>query len=169
MKKYLILLFLFIPLIAFGQGSWLFDINKHPAVIATKNKEITTDLKLKLKADSTYILHTIRAAVSVEGYQYLFNKVTKEFEGDTFKKIGLGVSYSFYSVKEGVATKYLSLNGFLFLPINEGDKVSMAFSVSALNLFGLNVNPDIGVNFEPGLIKSDYVPVGLLLKLVYVF
>ncbi len=170
MKRVVILFaFLLASYAVNAQAPVLFDINQHPAVMATKNNAVTVDMSLRLINDSTYTLRTFRAALSVEGVQYLYNKVSKRVELLPFHKIGLGGSYSFYRVRSGVATKYLSLNGFVFLPIEESQKMSVAVGVSALNILGLNINPEVGINFEPTYIKSDYFPAGPLAKLTYVF
>jgi len=171
MKRLILLFVLFFAVITVnGQSPVLFDINQHPAVIATKTGNVTTDMKMRAINDSTYTLHAFRGAISVKGVQFLYNKVLKEIEPLEFDKIGVGGSYSFYRVRNGLATKYLSLNGFVFLPFPESHQsVSFALGVSALNIMGLNLNPEVGINVEPGLWKSDYFPVGALAKLTYVF
>ena len=170
MKKLLVILAvlaLTVPILAQSKRAGiLFPVKDNlPAV-----SHLTTDRSVRVISDSTYNTHLVRFAAGVSGVQILYNKVTREITSEAFAKVGIGLSYSFYRVTNGDPFNYLSLNGFLFLPITDVDQtISIAVTASAFNLFGTNISPALGINFEPGNIKSDYLPVGPLLSLKYNF
>jgi hypothetical protein len=167
MKKIILfMLFLFIGVGLFAQG-WLFPIKS-----LSKNNEITADRTVKVTSDSTYTTHFIRPQMGVGGIQILYNKVTKEVSFTPFAKVGIGATFALYKVTNGDAFNYLNFNGILFFPIPNTETpqtLSIAVTASALHLFGTNLNPSVGINFEPGYIKSDYFPVGPLINLTYNF
>jgi hypothetical protein len=170
MKKLIIsLLFVAISFAGFAQGPWsgfILNVKDNPGIkdpnFASRNLTIT--------GDSTYNLRLMRFNMDVGGIQVLYNKVTREIKPEAFLKLGIGLSLSFYKVTNGVPNHYLSVNGFVFLPITETNQsFSIAATVAAFKLFGTNLSPEIGFNFEPGNIKSDYFPVGPLVGLKYRF
>lgn len=146
-------------------SGFFFDVNQNPLVVKSQGNDL-----IKFRADSSYNIHLVRFNAGLGGVQILYNKATKEFKAEPFAKVGVGLTYSFYSVSNGEAFNYLSLNGFLFLPMTDlNTTMSVAVTVSAFKLFGTNLSPSLGVNFEPSLINSDYVPVGPIFNLKYNF
>lgn len=174
MKKLITFLtILFLPVLILAQNPFqgiLYNINDLPVVTQSKTRQFTADTQLKFRADSSYTIKLLRASMSVGGMQYLYNKTEKRFDPQAFLKVGTGLSFSFYNVCKGVAKKLFSIDGFIFWPIPEtGQKLSIATGVSAFDLFGTGLNPQIGINFEPFYIKSNIFPIGPMLGLKYNF
>jgi len=174
MKKILFLL----AFIAFGISvsaqsafdGFLFPVSDNPTIVKSRVAYEQSKALSTYKADSSYVLRLVRFNVGVGGVQVLRNKVEKEWKPEAFTKVGIGLSYSFFKVDKGEASNYLSLNGFLFLPVTEANQtISIAASISAYRIFKTEISPSIGVNFEPSLIKSDYFPLAPLLSLKYNF
>ena len=170
MKKIsMILVFVTFAVMGFSQEKpftgFLFPVKDNPIVVNTT----IANRALKV-ADSTYNIRLIRFNMEVGGIQVLYNKVAKEIKTEAFLKVGIGLSYSFYKVTGAVPFNYLSINGFVFLPVTESNQtLSVAATVAAFRLFGTNLSPEIGINFEPDNIKSDYFPVSPLISLKYNF
>jgi len=160
----MIILFVGFTSVVSAQSPWtgfFYSVKDNPALKIDNNKALSVN-------NTT---HLVRFDMNVGGVGYLYNKVEKQLELTSFLKVGMGLSYSFYKVEEGKEPyNYLSLSGFLFLPIPEtGQKSSIAVAISAFNMFGLNLSPQIGLNFEPSLINSDYFPIAPLVGLKYNF
>ena len=169
MKKLIIVLCLAVVTIAgFGQGfkGFLFPVEKN----TPKVSGLTMTSNVKVTSDSTYNTHLIRFDMDVGGVEVLYNKVDNSLIANPFLKVGIGLSYSFFRVTNGIPFRYLSINGFVFLPITESNQLmSFAATLSSFTLFKLPISPGVGLNFTPGYIKSDYFPVGPLVNLKYNF
>jgi len=149
----------------------LLPVNENPAVLKS-NPDFQNR---SIRGDSSYVIKLVRYSTSVSGGQILYNKVTKEFIPQTFTKVGIGMSFSFYKVQNGNAFNYLSINGFFFFPVSGGgtqitdQTMSVAVMAAAYKLFGTNLSPEIGINFEPSLLKSDYFPLAPMFGIKYNF
>jgi hypothetical protein len=168
MKKFFIGMFflLAISLAGFAQGSWdgfFLPVNKNSAIL----KEYNAEGKLLIKADSTYNIRLFRGAAAVEGVKYLYNKTNKDFVPGSYGKIGVGMSWSFYKIVEGTPINYLSLNGFVFMPVSSEQNLSIAATIALYNVLGFS--PQFGIDFEPALVNSEFFPVGPLVSLKYNF
>jgi len=166
MKKILLIYILLVIVSnSFSQG-FLFPVKDN--IVDMKRGPINRDIKVT--SDSTYNIHLLRFNVEVQGVQIFYNKVTKDISSEAFSKLGIGLSYSFYKVTNNVPYNYLSLNGFLFFPMNQNyETMSIAVTASAYHIFGTNLSPALGIGFEPAKVKSDYFPVGPLINLKYNF
>ena len=156
MKKYLIVLLLFISVTSFGQRyrPFLDPISENPYF--DKSKDIT--------ADRGNGIMVVRGAMSLSATQLLYNKVEKYLKPVAFEKLGVGLTYSHYkALSTGEPYNDYSVNGFLFFPLDGNSSVSFAITGSVYQYFQL------GFGFEPKLIKSDYFPVYPFLGLKYNF
>ena len=166
MKKLLVIiavLVLTVPILAQSKRAGiLFPVKDNlPAV-----SQLTTDRGVRVISDSTYNIRLIRFGAEVGGIQILYNKETREIKSEVFAKVGIGLRYAFYKVTNGEPLIYLSINGFVFM---NDESISFAVSASAFRFWGTNLSPSIGVNFEPGNIKTDIFPLGPLINLTYNF
>ena len=173
MKKILfIVALLAVTLMASAQNSWsgfLYPVKSNPKIV---QHEQLYKMKSATAQDSSYNIVLWRGTAGVEGTLGLYNKTTKVVEAGTFSKAGFGISYCFYHVTKGIPYNYLSLNLLAFAPVtgsnNPIDKAfDFVFSASLYDFHG--ISPQVGITFSPGLINSDYFPVGLMWGLKYTF
>ena len=173
MKRAIIIIFLFLSSLSISaQSAWtgfFFPVKDNPLVRMSQVKTFTTDMNLKLAADSSYIIKLFRFSWDVSGTEVMYNKATKSIEPQVYFKTGPGLNLSFFRVKNGTAYNYLSVGAFAFLPATDSNlDLSFGLGLSAFDLFGVDgLSPQFGLDFTPALIKSDYFPVGLVVGITY--
>lgn len=158
MRKLLFMIpLLLITLAGFSQGfnGFLKPVKDNPAL---KGLELTD----KGFSDNVAL---IRFTAGVEANQYIYNKVSKSVEQRFFSKAGFGLSYAFYSVREdGTPYSDFSVNALVLTTLAD-ESPQLSFAVTGT--FWQYISA--GLDFQPSLVGSDYIPVSVLFGAKYKF
>jgi hypothetical protein len=107
----------------------------------------------------------LRIGAGVTGMETTYNKTLKKLEQKTLIKAGGGVTYGHHKLlSDGTIYNDWSVNCFVLTPVDMPEPVSIAVTVSALEIL------QAGINLTPKYFKeSDYFPISLIWGLSYTF
>ena len=172
MKK-AVLIFTLLTFMVIGDAQGLFTGFLYPVKDNPKIVDQSKALKALQAPDSTFTTSLMRFNFGVSGVEAMWDKANKNIHTETFVKMGFGLSKSFYRVTNGVPYNYMSLNGYVFMPVvDSSNNYSIALTISSFKFFNIEeLSPSLGVDIIPRYFKkeSQYFPVGLLFNLKYNF
>jgi hypothetical protein len=109
-----------------------------PKTLFTENKDMS------IKASLSPSVWLWRFSAGVIATQWTVEN--KQVKQEAFNKTGMGLSYAHYIDQDGLPYNNVSVNGFLFFPVDGSAKVTIAGTVSFLKYIQVGLDYDAGLN-----------------------